>query len=111
MWKWLRRRKELKDYYAVLGVAPGASSKAIQKAFWKAAQTLHPDVNPDSDALEQFKDVVDAYQTLKRPDARDDYDAKVISEYCQSFIGSFEVSQQPSEMKKPVVTRIWKDES
>lgn len=108
MWKWLRPRKALKDYYAVLGIAPGASSKAIQQAFWKAAQTLHPDVNPDPDALEQFKEVVEAYQTLKGPDARGDYDAQVIAQYCQSFVGSFETNEKPREMKKPAIIRAWK---
>ena len=111
MWKWLRPRKKLKNYYAVLGVSPGASPKAVQRAFWKAAQTLHPDVNPDPGALERFKEVVEAYQTLKGPDARGDYDAQVIAQYCQSFLGSFEADEKPREKKKPAVIRAWKREN
>jgi len=110
MWKWLRPRKNLKDYYAVLGVSPGASQKAIQHAFWKASRTLHPDINPDPDALEQFKEVVEAYQTLKGPDARDDYDARLIAQYCQSFIGSFEADEMPRKRKNPEIIRAWRQE-
>jgi DnaJ-class molecular chaperone len=111
MWKWLKPRKKIKNHYATLDVSPAASPKEVQRAFWKAAQTLHPDVNPDPDAVEQFKEVVEAYQTLKGPDSRDDYDAQVIAEYCQSFLGSFDSGEKPKERKKPVVIRAWKREN
>ncbi len=111
MWKWLISRKKLKDYYAVLGVSPGASAKAIQHAFWKAARTQHPDVNPDPDVLEQFQEVVEAYQTLKGSDARDDYDAQVITQYCQSFLGSFEADERPRKKPTPAIVRAWRGEN
>ncbi len=111
MWKWLRPRKKLKNYYAVLDVSPGASPKAIQRAFWKSARTLHPDVNPDPDVLEQFKEVVEAYQTLKGKDARDDYDARVIAQYCQSFLGSLTADEKPRKKKTPAVIRAWRGEN
>lgn len=92
MWKWLKPRKELKDYYKVLSVSPGASQIAIQKAFWGAARTLHPDVTSDPEDAKKFKEVVEAYLALKRPGKRGDYDAKVIRDYCQTIMGgSFEL--------------------
>lgn len=106
---WRRKRRDgLKNYYAILGVSPGASQKAIQKAFWKLAQTCHPDVNPDPDAGEKFKEMVEAYQALKHPDERDDYDARIISEFCKSYLGSFEVEKKSPEKPRPVVQRIIK---
>jgi len=109
MWKWLtRRRKNIKDHYATLGVSPGASQKAIQQAFWKAAQTLHPDVNPDPAGIEEFKEIVEAYQALKHQDGRNDYDARVISEFCQSYLGSFETEDKPKEKELPAALRVWK---
>ena len=108
---WRRRRKhreQLKDYYGILGVSPGASQKAIQKAFWKLAQTCHPDVDPDPDATERFKEMVEAYQALKHPGWRDDYDARIIAEFCKSYLGSFEAGEKPKDKPKPVVQRIIK---
>ncbi len=95
MWKRLRPRKKLEDYYAVLGVSSEASPRAIQHAFWKAAQTLHPDVNPDPDALGRYKEAVEAYQTLKNPVARKDYDAQLIAEVCHILLGTVEAKEKP----------------
>lgn len=107
-WRRRKHRAELKNYYAILGVSPGASQKAIQRAFWKLAQTCHPDVNPDPDAAEKFKEMVEAYQALKRPDGRDDYDARIIAEFCKSYLGSFEAEEKTKEKPHPVVQRIIK---
>jgi molecular chaperone DnaJ len=64
-----------KDYYAVLGVEPGASDKDIQKAYRKLAKELHPDANPgDAAAEERFKDVSAAHDVLGDPDRRKEYD-------------------------------------
>jgi curved DNA-binding protein CbpA len=109
MWKWLRRRKSLKDYYAILGVSPGASQKAVQKAFWAASQVLHPDVNSNPEDTEKFKEIVEAYQALKKPDSRDEYDAKVISDYCQTILGgSFGDNEAVEERKETYLDRIFK---
>ncbi len=111
MWERLRPRKKLNDYYAVLGVSSGASPKAIQFAFWKAAQRLHPDVNLDPDALEQYKEVVEAYQTLKSPDTRADYDAQLITQYCLFLLGSVEADKKPKKKKKLEFIRAWMGEN
>ena len=34
-----------KDYYAVLGIASGASDKEVQRAYRKLAKQYHPDAN------------------------------------------------------------------
>ena len=63
-----------KDYYAILGVARGASADEIKKAYRKLAQRYHPDVTKDPGGEEKFKDVAEAYQTLKDPEKRAAYD-------------------------------------
>jgi DnaJ-class molecular chaperone len=107
MWKWLKPRRKLTDYYAILGVSPGASQKAIQKAFWKASQSLHPDVNSNPDDTEKFKDIVEAYQALKKTDSRDDYDAKVISDYCQTIMGGSFAAEKEGKDKENFLDRIF----
>jgi curved DNA-binding protein len=63
-----------KDYYATLGVARDADADAIKKAYRRLAQKHHPDVNKEKGAEEKFKEIAEAYQTLKDPKAREAYD-------------------------------------
>ena len=63
-----------KDYYEALGVARNASAADIKKAYRKLAQKHHPDVSKESGAEEKFKDIAEAYQTLKDADKRAAYD-------------------------------------
>ena len=63
-----------KDYYAALGVARDASAADIKKAYRKLAQKHHPDVSKEKGAEEKFKDIAEAYQTLKDPQKRKAYD-------------------------------------
>lgn len=63
-----------KDYYAILGVDRNATDKDIKNAYRKLARKYHPDVSKESDAEERFKDVAEAYQTLKDPETRAAYD-------------------------------------
>ena len=63
-----------KDYYAVLGVARDASEDDIKKAYRKLARKYHPDVSKEADAEEKFKEVGEAYETLKDAEKRAAYD-------------------------------------
>jgi curved DNA-binding protein len=63
-----------KDYYAILGVPRDASAEDIKKAYRKLARKYHPDVSKEKNAEEQFKEVGEAYETLKDPEKRAAYD-------------------------------------
>ena len=63
------------DYYAALGVERGASPEAIKKAYRRLAQKHHPDVSKEPGAEARFKEIAEAYQTLKDPEKRAAYDA------------------------------------
>jgi curved DNA-binding protein len=63
-----------KDYYEALGVSRDASAADIKKAYRKLAQKHHPDVSKDKGAEDKFKDIAEAYATLKDPDKRTAYD-------------------------------------
>jgi DnaJ-class molecular chaperone len=63
------------DFYAILGVARGATDKEIKKAYRKLARELHPDKNKDNPAAEErFKKVSAAYAVLSDSDKRGKYD-------------------------------------
>jgi curved DNA-binding protein len=63
-----------KDYYATLGVERTAGADAIKAAYRKLARKYHPDVSKEKDAEEKFKEVAEAYETLKDPEKRAAYD-------------------------------------
>jgi curved DNA-binding protein len=63
-----------KDYYQTLGVARDASDADIKKAYRKLARKYHPDVSKEKDAEERFKQVAEAYETLRDKDKRRAYD-------------------------------------
>ena len=63
------------DYYATLGVERGASADEIRKAYRRLAQKHHPDVSKEPGAEAKFKEIAEAYQTLKDPEKRAAYDA------------------------------------
>ena len=65
----------MKDYYSLLGVPPTASASEIQRAFRRLALELHPDVNRKPEADAEFQEINYAYQVLKNPVRRAEYDA------------------------------------
>ncbi len=62
------------DLYALLGVTRDADADAIKKAYRRLARQLHPDVNPDPETQERFKEVTRAYEILSDPQKRAVYD-------------------------------------
>lgn len=59
------------DYYDALGIKEDASNAEIKKSFRKLAQTHHPDMGGNE---EKFKEINEAYDTLKDPQKKEEYD-------------------------------------
>ena len=65
---------EYKDYYKVLGVPRDVSQDELKKAYRKLARKYHPDVSKETNAETKFKEVGEAYEALKDPEKRAQYD-------------------------------------
>ncbi len=63
-----------KDYYRILGVTRSASDEEIKRAYRRLARKYHPDVSKERNAEERFKEVNEAYETLRDREKRAAYD-------------------------------------
>jgi curved DNA-binding protein len=63
-----------KDYYAALGVPRDADTEQIKKAYRKLARQYHPDVSKSAGTEAKFKEIGEAYATLKDAEKRAAYD-------------------------------------
>jgi molecular chaperone DnaJ len=66
--------RQMSDHYQTLGVARDSSADEIKKAYRKLVRELHPDVNPDMQTQERFKQVTSAYEILSDDQKRRSYD-------------------------------------
>lgn len=62
------------DYYKILGVRETDDADTIKKAYRRLARKYHPDVSKEPDAEDKFKRVGEAYEVLKDPEKRAEYD-------------------------------------
>ena len=64
------------DFYVILGIAREASQSDVKRAYRRLARRYHPGINPgDREAEAFFRSVSTAYETLKDPARRRQYDA------------------------------------
>lgn len=72
------------DYYSILGVTKDSSAVDIKKAYRKLAMENHPDRTGGDDT--KFKQINEAYDTLKDPDKKSAYDnPQQQSQFNQNF--------------------------
>lgn len=70
----VKRVQKCKDFYEVLGVTQEATDSEIKKCYKKHALQLHPDKNKAPGAMEAFKSLGNAVETLTDPQKRKAYD-------------------------------------
>lgn len=65
----------MKNYYDILEVSSDANEQEIKSSYRKLSFKYHPDKNPDDKtAVDTFKEINEAYQTLGDPEKRQVYD-------------------------------------
>ena len=64
------------DHYSVLGIPQGSSCEAIKTAWRQKVKQHHPDAGGDGDFIVK---VNNAWETLKDPAKRSEYDRKINS--------------------------------
>ena len=67
---------QIPDYYQILEVARDATAREIKSAYRKLAKRYHPDKNPERTAFAEkmFREVCNAYNTLRDRKRKSDYD-------------------------------------
>lgn len=70
----VRRTKQCKDYYEVLGVSRDVDDELLKKQYRKLALQVHPDKNKAPGAGDAFKAIGNAYAVLSDPEKRRLYD-------------------------------------
>ncbi|KAM3843109.1 dnaJ homolog subfamily B member 12-like [Diretmus argenteus] len=70
----VKRIKQCKDFYEILGVQKDASEDELKRSYRKLALKFHPDKNHAPGATEAFKAIGNAYAVLSNPDKKRQYD-------------------------------------
>ncbi len=65
------------DYYSMLKIRRDATQDEVKRAYRRLARELHPDVNPDPETQERFKEITQAYEVLSDTEKRRMYDMGV----------------------------------
>lgn len=67
----------MKNYYEILGVSQNSETEVITAAYKAMMRKYHPDTNDSAQAAERAKEINEAYEVLKNPLRRREYDAKM----------------------------------
>lgn len=64
------------NYYLILGIPENADEETTRRAFRALVRRYHPDAGTGSSS-ERFREIVDAYETLRDPVRRASYDSSL----------------------------------
>ncbi|CAH2350953.1 hypothetical protein CLIB1423_02S08900 [[Candida] railenensis] len=66
------------SHYEILGIQPNATDEEVKKSYKRLAIKYHPDKSSDPQHHELFIKIQKAYETLKDPKSRNQYDLETI---------------------------------
>ncbi len=75
-------RRQMKDYYRILGVERQARPEEIKRAYRRLAKQYHPDVIKDDRAKQdRMYEIQEAYACLENEERRKKYDAEYLDHF------------------------------
>ena len=91
-----------KNYYNILGISADASFDDIKKAYRRLVHSCHPDIAGNTpEAIEKFKEITEAYETLSSPQKRERYDSVMkLYEYGEKSSSEDSIKQTKTEPQK-----------
>ena len=78
----------IRDYYKILGVKPDASEEKIRERWLELVKHHHPDLESGDVVDDRIKEINEAYQVLKQPLTRWEYD---LQRTCERELGKSSV--------------------
>lgn len=89
-----------KNYYAFLGISPQANSDEIKRAYKLKSKEWHPDRNKHPQALQMMMDINEAYEILKDPVKRENYDILYRKLFSTQLERRFSKQEDPSKIEE-----------
>lgn len=96
----------MNDHYSILGVEKNATQAEIKVAYRRLVKLYHPDKNPNNpSAVEKFRLIQEAYDTLNDPEKRSGYDNRYsFSSYEYSYGEKTQQNRNKARTKKYTFT-------
>lgn len=66
----------MRDYYEILGVSPNSEAEVIAAAYRAMMRKYHPDISSDPKSADKARAINEAYEVLRSPLSRRNYDSK-----------------------------------
>jgi DnaJ-class molecular chaperone len=91
-----------KNYYVILGVPHGETTRGIQAAFRELAKRYHPD-RAGPDATAKFQDIREAYDVLSDPEKRRRYNDELEREHAAVRTRPEPIYSRPYPRPEPLI--------
>jgi len=94
-----------RSLYEILQVDPRAEPEVLEAAYRRLARKYHPDVSRTSDSVERMKELNAAYQVLRDPAKRADYDRAVLEpEDAWDEVSASRTASEPEPVVQTLLT-------